>query len=85
MVPNRNFVIGGVHGPGAWEVAVRYSHIDLNDGDTIGGKEHNITAAVNWYMNPNIRILFNYVYGNIDSSSGDDAFHAFQGRLQVAF
>ncbi len=85
VVPNRNFFIRGVHGPGAWEVAVRYSHIDLNDGDILGGKEHNITAAVNWYMNSNARILFNYVYGDIDSSSGEGAFHAFQGRLQIAF
>ena len=83
--PNRNFFLGGVQGPGAWEVAIRYSRIDLDDADIMGGREHNITAAVNWYLNPNARIMFNYVYGDIDSPSGDDEFHAFQGRLQIAF
>ncbi len=85
VVPNRNFFLGGDYGPGAWEVALRYSHLDLNDGGIAGGREHNITTAVNWYLNPNIRMQFNYVYGDIDSPSGDDGFHAFQGRLQMAF
>ncbi len=85
VIPRRNFFFGGAHGPGAWEIAIRYSQIDLNDANITGGKEHNITAAVNWYQNPNFRIVFNYVYGDIDSPSGDDKFHAFQGRLQMAF
>ena len=76
---------GGIHGPGAWELAFRYSRIDLDDADIMGGTEQNITAALNWYMNPNARIMFNYVYGDVDSPAGDDEFHAFQGRLQIAF
>jgi phosphate-selective porin OprO/OprP len=83
--PNKNLFIGLEHGPGAWEIALRYSHLDLNDAGIAGGDEHNITAALNWYMNPNARIQFNYVYGDIDSPSGQDTFHAIQGRFQIAF
>lgn len=47
---------------GAWELALRYSTFDLNDITTVdaikGGSAENITAAVNWYINPNHRIMF---------------------------
>lgn len=45
---------------GAWEVAVRYAHIDLNDGAFIGGDESVLTSALNWYLNRNMRIMFEY-------------------------
>lgn len=84
--PKRPFQITGERGPGAWELALQYSSLDLNDAEVTGGEEDNITAGVNWYLNPNMRIMLNYVYGDIELPSGvDEDFHALQSRFQVTF
>jgi phosphate-selective porin OprO and OprP len=89
---------------GAWEIAGRYSVIDLNDGFTpgvpvtgtdavAGGKQTVYTAGLNWYMNNNVRVMFNYLHGDIDKDNGATPvvqdigahFDAFATRLQVAF
>jgi phosphate-selective porin OprO/OprP len=67
--PKKNFLRGGL---GAWEVAVRFSSIDLSDASDFagdardGGKEYNFTFGLNWYLNPNTRVTFNYIYGIVD-------------------
>lgn len=47
-------------GLGAWELAARYSTADLNDGKFEGGELSNITVALNWYINSNVRLMANY-------------------------
>ena len=49
-------------GKGAWEVAVRYSHLDLNDRSISGGILDDITFGVNWYTNAYSKIVFNYIH-----------------------
>ena len=78
--PLKNFAPG--EGPGAWEVALRYSTLDLTDKSIQGGRLDNLTAAVNWYLNPVARIMFNYVYGNLYEVGGT---HAVVTRLQLNF
>ncbi|MGH8626236.1 MAG: OprO/OprP family phosphate-selective porin [Gammaproteobacteria bacterium] len=46
---------------GAFELAARYSTIDLSDDDIDGGEQDNFTAALNWYPNANLRLMLNYV------------------------
>jgi phosphate-selective porin OprO/OprP len=53
-------------GPGAWEVGARYSTIDLDDGPISGGSMESWTVGVNWYLNPNVRFMFNYVMPRLD-------------------
>jgi phosphate-selective porin OprO/OprP len=64
-------------GPGAWEVAARYSDLDLNDhagvlgaalpaGGIRGGDQRIFTAALNWY--PNGALKFSLQWQNTDVS-----------------
>jgi phosphate-selective porin OprO/OprP len=50
------------HGKGAWEVALRYSHIDLDDNTVSGGVMDNITFGINWYTNAYTKVVFNYIH-----------------------
>jgi len=85
----------GKGGHGAWELALRYSTIDLEDGDFEGGEEDNYTIGVNWYATPYIRFMANYVMTDTDpvasrlqDSDGrpkDDELSVFQLRAQIDF
>ena len=80
--PNNNLFQGGW---GAWEVALRYSHLDLDDGNIKGGKLDNITAGLNWYWNPNMRMMFNFINADLDRDSADADTQAFMIRTQIDF
>src|SRR5690606_7764957 len=47
-------------GRGAWQVGFRYSALDLNDKRINGGLLHAGTIGINWFLNPNAKIQFNY-------------------------
>ena len=77
---------------GEWEVAVRYSMLNLNDGSVRGGKEQNVTLGLNWYLTPKLRIMANYVlvFNDQDADGngtliGNDNPQVFQMRLQWKF
>ena len=48
------------HGCGAWQVGVRYNYLDLNDKGINGGVLHDLTAGLNWFINPNMKFQWNY-------------------------
>ena len=70
---------------GAWEVALRYSTLDLDDGVIQGGEEDNLTAGLNWYVNPNVRIMANYIDVDADVAGVDDDPNIFAMRAQIDF
>lgn len=78
----------GQGGSGAWELALRYSSLDV-DAPAIAtaGEVSDITAGVNWYLNPNTRVMFNYILGDLDSNtdSFDGDMNIFMMRFQVDF
>jgi len=79
--PRRSFLskAGGI---GAWEVAARFSKIDLNDGPIAGGELRDWTVGLNWYLNPNARVMWNYVRADLDKVG---TANIFQMRFQVDF
>lgn len=83
--PKRNFGKNG--GPGAWEVAARYSYVDLTDGGTVGGELEDITLGLNWHLNPNTRVMWNYVRVDVEDGVGaaDGNADLFVMRLQIDF
>jgi phosphate-selective porin OprO and OprP len=77
----------GQNGVGAWEVAIRYAHLDLidaaanvgrtavtaaNGANSGPGIEDIVTLGVNWYINPAIRLMFNYNIVDIERPGGID-------------
>jgi phosphate-selective porin OprO/OprP len=68
IIPASPFWLGG--GWGAWEIAGRYSTINLNDqlglkSGVAGGDQSIWTFGLNWYVNSNVRFVFNYLHGSI--------------------
>lgn len=82
--PNRSVAKDG--GIGAWEIAARWSAIDLNDADIQGGRLNNLTGGLNWYLNPNTKFQFNYIHAMLDSRiNGESTADLFAMRAQVDF
>lgn len=59
LSPREN--VGKDGGKGAWEIALRYSTLDLDDGGVSGGELEDLSLAVSWHLNPVTRFTFNYV------------------------
>ncbi|MGH8627669.1 MAG: OprO/OprP family phosphate-selective porin, partial [Gammaproteobacteria bacterium] len=74
-------------GWGAWELAVRYSGLDLSDGTVRGGEIDDLTFGLNWYPNAYVRFMANYVNVlQVDGGAHDgDNPDVFQIRAQVAY
>lgn len=79
---------------GAWELALRFSSVDLNDLDAgiEGGSSDIATFGVNYYANANIRFMLSLSrVDNDDFADGDgdflggDQFEVAQMRIQLTF
>jgi phosphate-selective porin OprO and OprP len=64
-------------GFGAWELAARYSRMDLNFEEGLegtaatpdsvrGGDQQVWTFGVNWFPNPNVKVMLNYLLIDVD-------------------
>lgn len=96
VVPANPFTLAS-GGWGAWEIAGRFSTVNLNDqlgtvNGVAGGQQTIYTAGLNWYVSRNIRFMLNYLHGDISKQvSATNAadigarFNAFAMRTQVAF
>jgi phosphate-selective porin OprO/OprP len=67
---------------GAWEVAFRLSHLNLNDDKLEIDKMNNATVGLNWYYNSNSRLMANYMLSNLSNQYN---VNTLQFRLQLTF
>ena len=73
-------------GMGAWEIAARYSYLDLQDQDIIGGEGESFTLGINWYWNAYARMQFNYINGEIERLPlAEGNYEIFGARFMVDF
>jgi phosphate-selective porin OprO/OprP len=71
-------------GPGAWEVVVNLSYVDLDSRSISGGRFWRLTPMANWHMSDNVRLEFAYGYGSLNRFGTTGGItHFFQTRLQL--
>ncbi len=86
---------------GAWEIAARYSVLDLDDhagvsgraapaGGIRGGEQKITTVGLNWYPNSVVRFLLDYQWADVDrlnaaGASIGENVHVVSFRSQYAF
>jgi phosphate-selective porin OprO/OprP len=70
---------------GAWELAARYSNLDLDwergalglscpvAGCVRGGQQKIFAVGLNWYLSDSFRFLFDYMFIHVDKLSGTGA------------
>ena len=77
----------GFTGWGAWQVAARYSYLDLDSKGVNGGTVHDVTLGLNWFLNPNMKAQWNYFAAHRDApgTAGDGFIHGFAARLAIDF
>jgi len=80
--PKRDFVHGG---PGAWEVALRVTYVDLTSGPIQGGKFLRVTPTLNWYVTETLRFEASYGYGVLNrmDMTGDTQFLLTRMQLMI--
>ncbi|WP_300616987.1 OprO/OprP family phosphate-selective porin [Dokdonella sp.] len=93
--PYKNGTIGNIRPMndfGAFEVALRYSSLDLNDGPVLGGKEDNWTLGANWYLGQHLKFQANYIwasstkyYGGTVKKNVDIDPRVLEARVQIYF
>ena len=84
VIPRRNFAFG--HGGwGAWEIAARYSYVDLDSADIHGGRLSMLMAGVNWYLHSHMKWRFDYGFGHVSGHSPEGNLNIFQTRMEVDF
>jgi phosphate-selective porin OprO/OprP len=72
----------GSGGLGAFEIALRFSRLDLNDQNITGGTLNDLSFAFNWYPTYPTRVSFNVIRAKRQAW---EPVWIFQARLQLAY
>ncbi|MDP3839719.1 MAG: porin [Methylococcales bacterium] len=98
VIPHHNFDMKG--GWGAWELGVRYSHLDASDftfqnavgtgrlSSGMSNESDAYTVGLKWYVNPQVRFLANYVHSEFNMPIGktnEKSESALSFRAQLQF
>ena len=73
---------------GAFELAVRYDYIDLEDANVAGGEQGTLVVGLNWHLNPNTRLMLNYFIVDVEGgpvlgAGADESMSGLGIRFQV--
>ena len=80
VMPNSNYGGGGL---GAIELVARISNMNLTAANE--GTLDDITVGLNWHLNPNTRVMLNYVRGEMTKGTEISTENAAMMRVQVDF
>jgi phosphate-selective porin OprO/OprP len=72
------------NGP-AIELALRYSHLDLDDGSVAGGEQGIAGAGLTWWISSDIRLMANYLRVDSERRGIADDPNILEFRAQLAF
>jgi phosphate-selective porin OprO/OprP len=83
--------VGG-GGAGAFQINLRYDHLDLDDGTIAGGRQRGYEASLVWIAQDHVRFLLNYGHLRFEDSAiaaaggdRDYGINVFGARAQVDF
>ena len=68
-------------GWGAWEVAARFSSIDLTDGPVDGGEMDILSLGLNWWLSPIFNVNLNYRFITNDQGGLGGDVQGVMGRV----
>lgn len=69
----------------AWELFLRASRIDLDDGPVRGGRQTNLSLGATWYVHPNVRFVASWIHMDSDRRGLADDPRVLALRAQISF
>jgi phosphate-selective porin OprO/OprP len=82
LIPKKNFKFRKGTGPGAWEIATRFTRTDGTDAGVQGGEFRRFTIGLNWFTNAHFRYTINYGRGWLDKGGITGNTHMWQFSAQ---
>lgn len=74
---------------GTFEIVLRYSTIHAKSSNNtfqdkpINGNTHDMTFGLNWYLTSNIRVMYNYVFANLETQEPNEDINVFSHMLRL--
>jgi phosphate-selective porin OprO/OprP len=84
VIPRSNFD-WGKSGWGAWELAERFSYVNLDSANVHGGRLSMLMTGVNWYLHSHVKCRFEYGFGRVGGRQPEGNLNVFQTRMEVDF
>jgi phosphate-selective porin OprO/OprP len=84
VIPRNDFN-WGKGGWGAWELAGRYSFVNLDSADINGGRLSMLMTGMNWYLHSHVKWRFEYGFGHVSGRQPEGNLNIFQTRMEVDF